>query len=231
MGSAVPKQYLPLAGRVVIEWTLDCFMQTPSIDGVIVALAEGDPYWAALELHPHTSLLTAPGGAERADSVRNALDVLAIQAEPEDWVLVHDAARPCLHPDDLARLLDTLADDPVGGLLAAPVRDTLKREDGEGCVAQTEDRTGLWHALTPQMFRLGLLRAALARAAADGVTVTDEAGAVERLGASPRLVEGRMDNIKITHPEDLGLAERLLLGRRPGAVGSRDARSSDALGG
>jgi 2-C-methyl-D-erythritol 4-phosphate cytidylyltransferase len=213
MGSTLPKQYLPLANRTVIECTLQRFFEAPQISGVVVALAADDPYWPSLELHPPKPLLTAPGGAERSDSVRNALDVLSIQADPDDWVLVHDAARPCLSCLDLQRLMDAVAEDPVGGILAAPVRDTLKRDDGDGRIQATEERAGLWHALTPQMFRLGLLRAALERVVAEGARVTDEAGAVERLGARPRLVEGRMDNIKITHPEDLLLAERLLEGQ------------------
>jgi 2-C-methyl-D-erythritol 4-phosphate cytidylyltransferase len=137
----------------------------------------------------------------------NALGVLAGRLGADDWVLVHDAARPCLRRRDLDRLMDTLADDPVGGLLAVPVRDTMKRADTTGRVCATEDRRGLWHALTPQMFRFEVLYSALTAARERHLAVTDEASAVEAAGLAPRLVEGRADNIKITRPEDLALAE------------------------
>jgi 2-C-methyl-D-erythritol 4-phosphate cytidylyltransferase len=149
---------------------------------------------------------TVPGGAERCHSVLNALELLAGHAAADDWVLVHDAARPCLRPADLACLLDTLAEDPVGGLLAVPVRDTMKRADIGDRVETTVDRNGLWHALTPQMFRLQALREALGKAIAAGVLVTDEAAAMEWAGHRPRLVAGAGDNLKITRPEDLPLA-------------------------
>jgi 2-C-methyl-D-erythritol 4-phosphate cytidylyltransferase len=153
------------------------------------------------------------GGAERGQSVRNGLEALREWAGPDDWVLVHDAVRPCLCTEDLDRLLAELDDDPVGGLLAVPVRDTLKQADATGRVATTVDRAQLWHALTPQMFRLGLLCDALQSALARGLRVTDEAAAMEAAGFSPRLVEGRADNVKITRPEDLALAEFYLTRR------------------
>jgi 2-C-methyl-D-erythritol 4-phosphate cytidylyltransferase len=152
-------------------------------------------------------VLTAPGGVERAESVANALTVLRERAADGDWVLVHDAARPCVRREDLVKLIAELRDDPVGGLLAVPVRDTMKQADAEQRCAATVDRSRLWHALTPQMFRLGALRAALRAALAAGVTVTDDASAMERVGLRPRLVEGHADNLKITRPEDLALAE------------------------
>ncbi|NBQ89543.1 MAG: 2-C-methyl-D-erythritol 4-phosphate cytidylyltransferase, partial [Betaproteobacteria bacterium] len=135
----------------------------------------------------------------------NGLD--ALPAADTDWALVHDAARPCLRPADLARLIDQLAADPVGGILGVPVRDTLKRCGADGAIDETVDRASLWHALTPQMFRVGLLRAALREALAAGRLVTDEAQAVELAGHTPRMVEGHGDNLKITRPEDLPLAE------------------------
>ena len=153
------------------------------------------------------------GGAERCHSVLNGLEALRQHADLTDWVLVHDAARPCLAVADLDRLMNELADDPVGGLLAAPVRDTLKQADSAGRVATTVDRSRLWHALTPQMFRLGRLRDALNAALARGLLVTDEAGAMEAAGFAPRLIEGRADNVKITRPEDLALAEFYLAHR------------------
>jgi 2-C-methyl-D-erythritol 4-phosphate cytidylyltransferase len=140
----------------------------------------------------------------------NALELLCDRATENDWVLVHDAARPCLRREDIDRLIETLADDPVGGLLAVPVRDTMKQADSAGRVHRTVARTDLWHAFTPQMFRLGLLRAALRGALDAGELVTDEAAAIERRGLAPRLVEGHGDNLKITRPEDLPLARLYL---------------------
>ena len=209
MGSAIPKQYLPLAGRPVIAHTLDIFLRHPRIAGLVVAVGAEDEWWPAVaaDLAPDKPLWVAEGGAERCHSVLNGLEMLRGHAHPKDWVLVHDAARPCLTGEDLVRLLDELADDPVGGLLAAPVRDTLKQADGAGRVATTVDRSRLWHALTPQMFRLDLLHESLRAALAHGLLVTDEAAALEAAGFCPRLIEGRMDNLKITRPEDLVLAE------------------------
>lgn len=206
MGSEIPKQYLPLAGRTIIEHTLACFTHHPAVRGIIIAIAADDEWWSALAIASTVPVVTVPGGAERADSVRNALDGLEEMANANDWVLVHDAARPCLSREDLDRLIAAVASDEVGGLLAAPVRDTMKRADAAGRVERTEDRTGLWHALTPQMFRLGLLGRALREALSAGAAVTDEASAVERLGLRPRLVEGSALNIKVTRPEDLPLA-------------------------
>jgi 2-C-methyl-D-erythritol 4-phosphate cytidylyltransferase len=207
-----PKQYLPLCGRTVIEHTLNCFTQHPAITGIVVALSPDDPYWPGLHIESSLPLHIAAGGQERCHSVLNALHLLAQHAASDDWVLVHDAARPCLTRPDIDKLCTELNDDAVGGILAVPVRDTMKRADGAGRISATEDRNGLWHALTPQMFRLGLLTQALEQALADGFVVTDEASAVEHAGLRPKLVEGRADNIKVTRPEDLALAE-FFLGR------------------
>ncbi len=201
-----PKQYLDLGGRPVLLHTLEALYACSHIAGVVVARNTDDPWWAALSFSFDRPLWEAPGGAERADSVRNGLSVLAEHAHDDDWVLVHDAARPCLRLADIERLIETLRDHPVGGLLAVPVRDTMKQADAGGAVAATLDRSRLWHALTPQMFRLDALRQALARAHARGETVTDESSAMELAGLHPRLVEGHADNIKITRPEDLALA-------------------------
>ena len=208
MGGEVPKQYLPLGDKTVLEHTLDALARHPAIDGLVLVHGAGDPRVAAL---PDTMrgkpLLRATGGAERSDSVLNGLERLAGHADDGDWVLVHDAARPCLRQEDLDRLIAAVRGHPVGGLLAVPVRDTMKRADAGNGVRATVDREGLWHALTPQMFRLGALRDALRMAQARGLAVTDDASAMEQAGQAPLLVEGHGDNLKITRPEDLALAE------------------------
>ncbi len=209
MASAVPKQYLPLGGRPVIQYSLERLGRHPLIQGVVVVLAPGDGHWPRLELDLPVPLYTVTGGQERCHSVARGLGFLADLASPDDWVLVHDAARPCLSREDLDRLIRAVGGDPVGGLLAAPVADTLKRGEG-GCAVGTLERRGVWRALTPQMFRLGRLRKALEQALERGVEVTDEASAMEMAGYRPRLVEGRGDNIKITRPEDLELAACIL---------------------
>ena len=215
MGAAMPKQYLPLAGRTVIEHSLGTLLNHPRIGGVVVVIGGTDTRWDTLRLAARKPLLRATGGEERCQSVLNGLQSLQTHARPNDWVLVHDAARPCLRTADLDRLIDTLTDDPVGGLLAMPVRDTMKRADGAGRISATVERSGLWHAQTPQMFRLGLLLEALRAVLQRHLFVTDEAAAVEALGLAPRVVEGHADNIKITHPEDLALAEFYLTHRQP----------------
>lgn len=207
-----PKQYLPLRGKTVIEHTLACFTHHPAIAGIVVALSPGDPYWPELNIPALMPLYVVAGGQERCHSVLHALRLLGRHAAANDWVLVHDAARPCLSRGDIDKLCAALASDEVGGLLAVPVRDTMKRADEAGRIRATEDRNGLWHALTPQMFRVGLLMQALEQALADGFAVTDEASAVEHIGLKPKLVAGRADNIKVTRPEDLALAE-FFLGR------------------
>jgi len=205
-----PKQYLPLAGRTVLEHTVSSFAHHPMVCGIVVVVALDDAYWPELELCSSVPLHCVPGGEDRAHSVLNALNFLAalMQSGAHDpWVLVHDAARPCVRREDIDLLLARLHDDPVGGLLGVPVRDTMKRSDEDGLVARTEPRAGLWHALTPQMFRLQCLQSSLQRALDQGVSVTDESSAIEFAGRVPRLIEGHADNIKITRPEDLALAE------------------------
>lgn len=199
-----PKQYLPLGDSTLIEHTLECFLDYPELRGLVISLSADDAYWPTLPCAGDARIARAPGGAERADSVLAGLGQLAVLgAADHDWVLVHDAARPNLARSDLTRLLKSLADDPVGGLLAVPVRDTLKQVGPDGRVVATPDRSLFWHAYTPQMFRLGMLREALSGALAAGVAVTDEASAMEWAGHAPRLIEGRADNIKVTRPEDL----------------------------
>ncbi|ATR82105.1 2-C-methyl-D-erythritol 4-phosphate cytidylyltransferase [Pseudomonas defluvii] len=204
MAADRPKQYLQLGGRTILEHSLDCFLDHPCLKGVVVSLAADDPYWPGLRCAVDARIQRAAGGRERADSVLNALLLLHAQgADDADWVLVHDAARPNLARTDLDRLLAELADDPVGGLLAVPARDTLKRADAQGRVAATIDRSTVWQAYTPQMFRLGALHRALADSLVADVAITDEASAIEWSGQAPRLIEGRSDNIKVTRPEDL----------------------------
>lgn len=204
----LPKQYLPLAGKTVLEWSLSRLLARRECAGVVVVVAEGDAHWSQLEVLKDARVRRVFGGAERADSVAAGLRALAL--DPLAWVLVHDAARPCLSADELDALLCGLHADPVGGLLAAPVVDTLKRTDEAGRVVETVSRELLWRALTPQMFRHGTLVRALEQAKSQGRIVTDEAQAVEGLGLQPRVIAGRPDNIKITLPEDLRRAERIL---------------------
>lgn len=199
-----PKQYLQLAGRTILEHTLDCFLDHPRLKGLVLSLAADDPYWPALPCATDPRIQRVEGGAERADSVlAGLLCLVELGAQAGDWVLVHDAARPNLARSDLDRLLAELDDDPVGGLLAVPARDTLKRIGADGRVAETVDRSLIWQAYTPQMFRFAALHRALADALVAGVAVTDEASALEWAGQAPKLVEGRADNLKITRPEDL----------------------------
>lgn len=213
-GAAVPKQYLELEGKPLLGHVLDLFLAAPGIDGVVLAVAKDDDRWKALVPEaPPRPLMIVEGGATRAASVLSALSRLDNAAKPSDWVLVHDAARPCLSGADLRALIDALREDSVGGLLASPVVDTLKRADEGGRVAGTQDRTGLWRALTPQMFRLGLLSRALRDALEAGVEVTDEASAIEWAGHKPRLVSGGADNIKVTQREDLAMASAILRAR------------------
>ncbi|PIA70839.1 2-C-methyl-D-erythritol 4-phosphate cytidylyltransferase [Pseudomonas sediminis] len=210
MAADRPKQYLQIAGRCILEHTLHCFLDHPGLLGAMVCVAVDDPFWPHLPVANDARIRRAPGGHERADSVLAGLEALVAEgANSEDWVLVHDAARPNLSREDLERLLDSLADDPVGGLLAVPARDTLKRAGSDGRVVETVDRSVIWQAYTPQMFRLGALREALAQALKEGVAVTDEASAMEWAGQSPRLIEGRADNLKVTRPEDLHYLQRI----------------------
>ena len=200
-----PKQYLELAGSTVIELTLKRLLHAGVFTAVAVAISKEDPFWPELKISRHEQIVRAKGGKERADSVLSALHSLQDKANSDDWVLVHDAARPCLTVSDIRLLIDTLKDDEVGGILALSSHDTLKNVEGHNNI-ETIDRSRIWRALTPQMFRYGGLRRALEEAADNGSVVTDEASALELQGLQPKIVEGRPDNIKITRPEDLPLA-------------------------
>ncbi len=211
-GAEKPKQYLSLLGRPLIHHTLAALVACPEIERVWVVLSPDDAEWSRHDWSDLGAKLETVrcGGATRADSVGNGLRAAAMVAADDDWVLVHDAARPCLSADMLAALLRELADDPVGGILAVPVADTLKRADADQRVAATEPRDGLWQAQTPQMFRYGRLAEALENCRA----VTDEAGAIEAMGLKPKLVKGDSTNLKVTFPADLALAAMILRGRK-----------------
>ncbi|WP_264696331.1 2-C-methyl-D-erythritol 4-phosphate cytidylyltransferase [Candidatus Nitrosacidococcus sp. I8] len=210
MGSQIPKQYLPLLGKTVLEHTINIFLDYPAIQGIIVATSDEDYWWSQYFPIQHPKIMRVAGGKERCHSVLNSLVYLQTLANSEDWVLVHDAARPCLQQMDLNLLIKTLNNHSVGGLLALPVSDTLKRGSDQREVVVTVSRENLWRALTPQMFRFKKLHDALASAIRYGNYVTDEASAMEQAGYAPYLVEGHGSNIKITHPQDLAQAELFL---------------------
>jgi 2-C-methyl-D-erythritol 4-phosphate cytidylyltransferase len=208
-GSEVPKQYMPLSGQPLIVRTLERLAAHPRVAGLMVVLAAGDTLWPGIDRIDDTPVRTAIGGDERADSVLAGLQALADVVSENDFVLVHDAARPCVRMADIDKLV-VRAGQVEGGLLGAPLRDTLKRADVHGHSEGTEPREARWRAFTPQMFRHGALSRALEGMLEAGVAVTDEAMAMEGVGIAPLLVEGAEDNIKVTTRADLALAEFLL---------------------
>jgi 2-C-methyl-D-erythritol 4-phosphate cytidylyltransferase len=210
-GGDRPKQYQPLAGRPLLDHTLERLAAHPRIAGLVVVIAADDLHFSAVDSIGGKPLVVALGGGERSDSVLAGVLALPAVVAQDHFVLVHDAARPCVRADDITRLIDQ-AGKGEGGLLGAPLRDTLKRADASCHSTATEPREGRWRAFTPQMFRRGALAHALALAVADGIVVSDEAMAMERTGVLPLLVEGSEDNIKVTTPADFALAE-FLLGR------------------
>ncbi len=212
MGSDKPKQYLKLLGRPLLYHSVKALLANDRIDTVFVVLAPADDEFKKFDWSGFGERV-APlycGGATRHDSVLNGLVAVSSTVEPDDWILVHDAARPCLDHEELQRMLDALSKDEVGGILGVPVADTLKRADAAGRIQVTEPREHLWQAQTPQMFRHGLLLQALSRSA----NLTDEAGAIEALGMQPKLVQGSHANLKVTYPEDMQLAQTILASRR-----------------
>jgi len=209
VGGEIPKQYRPIGGKPMLMQTLTRLAMHPRIAGLMVVLAAKDTYWAGMGSLRGKPVRTATGGEERADSVLAGLRALREQVGDSQFVLVHDAARPCVRTDDISRLIELGV--PAGGaLLAAPMHDTLKRAGSDNRVVVTEPRDARWRALTPQLFRYGELVAALEAARSAGVAITDEAMAMERAGNRPLLVEGSGDNIKVTTPPDFALAEFLL---------------------
>lgn len=210
-GSSIPKQYLNLCGKTIIEHTLAKFIYHPRIEKVVVAINSQDYYWQRFHDGSYNEkVLTAVGGNARFTSVFSALQLLAHHAQPHDFVLVHDAVRPCITHSDIDKLITTVGEHPVGGILGTKVRDTLKYANDNNQILNTVARENIWQALTPQMFRYKLLTQALQECIAQGNVVTDEACAIESLGLIPLVVEGRSDNIKITYSEDLFLAEKSL---------------------
>lgn len=201
MQSTCPKQYLTIGSKTILEHAIGALLSHPRITRVIVAISPDDTRFHALPIAGDPRVSVVIGGKQRADSVLAGLNSVA----GAEWALVHDAARPCLHQDDLERLLSITRHSDVGGILASPVRDTMKRGAGMA-IDHTVERNDLWHALTPQLFPLALLKTCLQQALCDGATVTDEASALEYCGYHPQIVSGRADNIKVTRPEDLALA-------------------------
>lgn len=201
-----PKQYLKISGKTILEHTVEKLLTHPAVEKVIVAISDGDPYYPQLSLATNPDVIRVSGGKERADSVLSALDYIESN-ELAQWAMVHDAARPCFCLNDIDNLIAAAEANQLGGILATPVRDTMKRANAQQNIDHTVDREALWHALTPQLFRAQPLTQALSQALEQGVQITDEASAIEWLGETPALVKGRADNIKITQPEDLALAE------------------------
>lgn len=206
MATDIPKQYLTIAEQPILSLTLDCLLSHPQIEQVVVVLNAFDSRFVNLPQASHPKLVTVDGGDERADSVLAGLAA----CDDEAWCLVHDAARPCLTHGDIDKLINSRERYPQGAILATPVRDTMKRDNGHDEINSTVSREGLWHALTPQFFPVAQLKLNLAQAIAAGVTVTDEASAMEWAGIAPGLVVGRLDNIKVTYPEDLPLVSLFL---------------------
>lgn len=201
-----PKQYLEISGKTILEHTVEKLLTHTSVDKVIVAISDDDPYFPQLSLANNPEVIRVSGGKERADSVLSALDYIESN-QLAQWAMVHDAARPCVDLNDIDNLIKVAITNQLGGILATPVRDTMKRANAQQNIDYTVDREALWHALTPQLFKTQPLRYALSHALDQGVQITDEASAIEWLGEKPALVHGRADNIKITQPEDLALAE------------------------
>lgn len=214
MKAHCPKQYLSIQGKTILEHTVHRLLSHPLIEQVVLPLSENDEYFQDTALVNNPNVTRVAGGVERVDSVLNGLKV--IDSDKYPWVLVHDAARPCLTHEDINELITTCIDKKTGGLLAFPVRDTMKKSllqshNGEVGVDETIDRSTLWHALTPQMYQTQILHNAIEHGLSIGANLTDESSAVEAIGEKSLLVEGRSDNIKITRPDDLAMAEFILM--------------------
>jgi 2-C-methyl-D-erythritol 4-phosphate cytidylyltransferase len=210
MGGALPKQYLPILDRSIIEWSLRPFLAMPEIAQVVVVLSKEDQWFAKLGIAQHPKVSCVVGGEERYQSVLAGLIELAKNAQGRDWVLVHDAARPNITEEDVRRLITTVGDHPVGGLLGTPVSDSLKRVDQYNLIEADLSREQIWRAFTPQMFRLDLLIACLQEVVAQAISITDESSAVVRKGQQAIMVPGRSDNFKVTTPADYEMMQKLM---------------------
>lgn len=210
VGLEYPKQYLMLHNKTVLEHTLERLLLIPQFRKILLPLHMDDTYWPQLSLAKNARIHTLQGGAERSHSVLNALEYLKRVGDERDWVLVHDAARPCVTLESILDLMQALEQNPVGGILGIPVSDTVKKVAASSKIEKTIDRQSLWQAQTPQMFRLGLLHSSLRKAIDEQHLVTDESSAMEFCGYSPLMVEGRTDNIKITRPDDVALVRFIL---------------------
>lgn len=219
MGSEIPKQYLPLAGKTVLEITLEKLLEIDQLAGVVVAINDSDIHWQKTSLVNHPKVYSCVGGRERSDSVLNAIEFVSeyVDCESEAWVLVHDAARPCVSLNKVEALIKLAHTEQCGAILAAPVADTLKRVNRDNTISATEDRSKLWCAHTPQLFPLNKLRDALSYCAQQKLSITDEASAIEWVGEKVLILSDRRDNIKVTLPEDLAWAE-FILGNAPGGT-------------
>lgn len=214
MQADIPKQYLLLDNQTILAHTLQRLGSHPQVAGIVVAVAKDDRWWPTLKLELNCELLVCDGGKERSDSVLNALACLDQHIDSDPWLLVHDAARPCIRLEDIDHMLEQLEQDAVGGILGVPVTDTVKKVSADNTIVETVDRNGLWRAATPQMFRLAMLKQTLQTAKEKGFKVTDEASAIELAGYHPKMVEGHSDNIKVTLPKDLALASLFLQQQR-----------------
>ncbi|MEM6998785.1 MAG: 2-C-methyl-D-erythritol 4-phosphate cytidylyltransferase [Pseudomonadota bacterium] len=205
-----PKQYISVDNKTIIEHAINCFIDREEIESIVVAISETDDYWPELEIASHNKVVTVAGGAERYNSVFNGLSELKNKADENDWVLVHDAVRPCLSQSAIDRLMIKLRTHDIGGILAMPCRDTMKRANSANEIVNTVERESLWHAQTPQMFKYGKLFSAIEKVLNEDILITDEAMAMELVGYKPILVEGHQENIKITHKDDLQFLEQYL---------------------
>ncbi|MEX2367211.1 MAG: 2-C-methyl-D-erythritol 4-phosphate cytidylyltransferase [Pseudohongiellaceae bacterium] len=209
MGATVAKQYLRIDHRTILELTIERLHRIGRLEKIVLVLHPEDSSWTFLNTSHYSNIVTAAGGEERCHSVLNGLEYLKNEAADNDWILVHDAVRPCVSVGDIEKLISVLADDPVGGILASRVRETVKRAGGD-TILETLNREDLWLAATPQMFRYRILHDAMEAAIGNNLQATDEAAAVEAMGLNVKLVTGRSDNIKVTHPEDIELARFIL---------------------
>jgi 2-C-methyl-D-erythritol 4-phosphate cytidylyltransferase len=204
-----PKQYLSLHDQTIMEHTLHQLLAFTPIEKIILPISNGDEYWPDISLNGHPKIVSCEGGSERFESVLNGLNkLLECDAKDDDWVMVHDVARPCIQHEDLQKLINNACEQ--GAILGAQVRDTMKRTNEKGEIVTTVEREYLWHALTPQLAPIGILKNAIETAIKDGVSITDEASALEHVGLTPKMVAGAPSNIKVTRPEDLSLAAMYL---------------------